>query len=432
MNMRNQQFLKLGNWPMFFGMIFFTGMMAVGYYYNLTFVQFGLLDLGTRVIGMSEQQVATDMAVLALITSIVAISFGLLMMKRGWSEQFLTKLRMAFGVVLVQTLLTVVAPMVSNEAGFLAWVVVAATGMGVGVPVTFGMTVDLVPVRYRGLVAASITAGAYFPAAVLSATWTIEQFSANLIWVMVAGIIPLGGLAFGDFDLVERLAEQHARPGFGRGRFVGIDDAGHPRVKSSLVLLVVLMFGIFFIDSLGFLRLADTPFFFETAWQSPDLFPRLNIGITHVLAALVAGVLYGALGERELFLWIFGIFALVHLMYTSMARQVGVGEPTLATPILYSIAVSLYTVVNFAIWADVSTPRTISRNTAIGVAMSGFTATFISTALALQMQLAGVPLETHLRIVDALAMLFFLLVLILIFFGPVFRGRKKDRSLKDG
>jgi hypothetical protein len=147
-----------------------------------------------------------------------------------------------------------------------------------------------------------------------------------------------------------------------------------------------------------------------------------------VLAALIAGVLYAALNEKELFLWIFGIFGLVHLMYTGMARDFPIGEPTLAAPILYSIAVSLYTVVNFAIWADVSTPQTISRNTALGVAMSGFTATFLSTALALRLRLAGVSLETHLRIVDALAMLFFLLVLILIFFAPVSRMEKKDRG----
>jgi len=420
--------LKAGNWPLLFGIVFFTGMMAVGYYYNLTFVQFGLLDLGTRVIGMSEQRVATAMAVLAVITSIVAITFGLYMMRRGWSEQFKMKLRLAFGVVLIQTALTWIAPDVRSEAGFLTWVVIAAIAMGIGVPVTFGMTVDLVPVRYRGHAGALITAGAYFPAAVLSATRTIEQFSAGLIWVMLAGMLSLGALAFADLDFVSRLARQHRHAEFGRGRFVRIGTEGKPNVRGSLILLVILIFGIFFIDSLGFLRLAETPFFFETAWQSPELTPRLNIGITHVLAALIAGVLYAALNEKELFLWIFGIFGLVHLMYSGMARNFPIGEPTLAAPILYSIAVSLYTVVNFAIWADISTPQTISRNTAVGVAMSGFTATFLSTALALQLRLAGVSLETHLRIVDALAMLFFLMVFILIFFAPVARRRNKDRE----
>lgn len=419
--------VKTINLPRLFGALFFAGMMATGYYYNLTFVQFGLLDLGTRVIGMSERRVAADMALLALVTSLVAITFGLLMVKTGWGKQFIIKLRFAFGVVLVQMILTWAAPSVRSEGGFLVWVIVAAVAMGIGVPVTFGMSVDLVPVRYRGYVGALITAGAYFPAAVVSATWTIEKFSSGLVWIMFGGLVSLGILAFGNLSFVEQLANQHTQAEFGRGRFVRIDSDGNARVQRSLLLLVVLMFAIFFIDSLGFLRLAETPFFFETAWQSPALTPRLNIGIAHVLAAFVAGVLYAALNEKELFLWIFGIFALVHLMYAGMARNISVGEPTLAAPILYAIAVSLYTVVDFAIWADVSTPGNISRNTAVGVALSGFTATFISTALALQLRLAGVSFEEHLRIVDSLAMLFFLLVLIPIFFSPVGRHGSQHR-----
>lgn len=316
--------VKTINWPRLFGVFFFAGMMATGYYYNLTFVQFGLLDLGTRVIGMSEQRVAADMAVLALITSVVAITFGLLMMKAGWSKQFITKLRLAFGVVMIQMVLTWAAPRVGSEGGFLIGVVVTAVGMGIGVPVTFGMSLDLVPVRYRGYVGALITAGAYFPAAVLSATWTIEQFSSGLIWIMLGGLIPLGALAFGDIDFIKQLANQHTQAEFGRGRFVRIDSDGNPKVQRSLLLLVVLMFGIFFIDSLGFLRLAEIPFFFETAWQSPALMPRLNIGVAHVLAAFIAGVLYAALNEKELFLWIFGIFAtILSILYTWIYNNTG-------------------------------------------------------------------------------------------------------------
>ena len=54
------------------------------------------------------------------------------------------------------------------------------------------------------------------------------------------------------------------------------------------------------------------------------------------------------------------------------------------------------------------------------------TATFISTALALQMRQGGLSLETHFRIVDSLAILFFLLVTLLIFFSPV--GRKAAKK----
>jgi hypothetical protein len=68
---------------------------------------------------------------------------------------------------------------------------------------------------------------------------------------------------------------------------------------------------------------------------------------------MIAGVLYSSLGARNLFLWIFGIFALVHLMYSFQVR-VTPGSTTLVAPFLYAIAVSLYTVVNFAIWPDIS------------------------------------------------------------------------------
>ena len=410
--------------PAAFGFLFFVGMMATGYYYNLTFVQFGLLDLGTRLVGMESRQVAMNIAYLALITSVVAILFGLQMMKSGWSRDMRAKLRLAFGVVLVQTVLTGLAPHIRSQPAFLAWIVIASLALGVGVPATFGLTVDFVPVRYRGLAGALITAGAYFPAAVLTPDWTVEQFSGMILGLMLAGTAGLGVLAFTRLEFVDRLAEQHRQPGFGRGRFVRVDRDGKVFIRRSLLVLLALMFGIYFIDSLGFLRLAETPFFFETAWKSPEMGPRMAIGAVHVLAALVGGVLYGALPEKELFLWIFGIFALVHLMYTFIARSALLGEPPLAMPILYAVAVSLYTVVNFAIWADISTPETISRNSAVGVALSGWTATFLSTALALWMEQDGVSLELHLRIVDALAMLFFLGVILLIFFAPVGRARK--------
>lgn len=49
-----------------FGVGLFVGMMAAGYYYNLTFVQIGLEDFGTRILGLSASSVARDMALLAL------------------------------------------------------------------------------------------------------------------------------------------------------------------------------------------------------------------------------------------------------------------------------------------------------------------------------------------------------------------------------
>ena len=48
------RYIKERDWPVVFGYAFFTGMVATGYY-NVTFVQLGLFDLSTRLLGMSEQ-----------------------------------------------------------------------------------------------------------------------------------------------------------------------------------------------------------------------------------------------------------------------------------------------------------------------------------------------------------------------------------------
>ncbi|MGB3632575.1 MAG: hypothetical protein WA982_00890, partial [Rubrobacteraceae bacterium] len=209
------RYLQERNWTTLSGYFLFVGMMAAGYYYNLTFVQLGLFDLGERLIGMNERELARSMAYLALITCATALVFGWVMLKRGWGQRFVVKLRVAFAVVLVQTLLTVVAQYIRTEQAFLVWIFAAAIVLGVGVPATFGMTVDLIPVRDRGYVAAIITSAAYFFAAVLSLEWRIETFTSQLLLLMPLGVVGLGVSAFGKFGFIERLAQQHVLPEFG-------------------------------------------------------------------------------------------------------------------------------------------------------------------------------------------------------------------------
>ncbi|MCZ7574691.1 MAG: hypothetical protein M5U01_39580 [Ardenticatenaceae bacterium] len=421
---------KQRQWPVLFGYGLFIGMMATGYYYNVTFVQLGLVDLGTRLVGLSEQRLAMNMALLALLTCLVALLFGLLMQKRGWSQQLITKLRLALVVVLVQTILTAVAPFIRQELSFLAWIAIASGALGVGVPVTFSLTVDLIPTRDRGYVAAGITAAAYFAAAAAPPIWTIERLSAQVLGVMFLGTATLGILTFKQFPFLDELARQHTRPEFGRGRFVRVDADGRTSVDRTLPGLIVVMFGIYFVDSLGFLRVIDTPVYVARSWQSPEAGAHLFIAGAHVLAALIAGVLYSGLDRKTLFLWIFGIFALVHLSYIFHTRLMPDRYDTLGTPLLYATAVSLYTVVNFAIWADISTPQTISLNAALGVALSAWTATFISTGLALQWQTNNMPVGRHFSVVASLAMLFFLTTLAVVFFMTGGSGGREPKSIR--
>ena len=394
------------------GTLLFVGMMALGYYYNVTFVQIGLTDLGRRRLGLSGDEVAGAMAVLALMTSLVAVVAGVWLRRSGRARDLIFKLRLASLVVVLQTILTALTPLVQGPPAYLAWIVSGSLALGIGVPATFGLATDLVRVRQRGLVAAAITALAYFAAPLGTGDWTIEHFTTQMLVVMVPGALAALALAWGGWPLVRVWAGQHARREYGLGRYVALAPDGRVAPNARLLLALALMFGVFFVDSLGFLRLLETPVYMANAWHAAELGPRLAIAVAHVIAAAIGGVLYTSLGERHLITWVFGLFALVHLMYGLDARLGGSGE-TLMTPLLYAVAVSLYTVVTFALWADLSTPDTITVNAALGVALSAWTATFLSTALALRWEAAGVPLEAHLASVEAIALLGFAGLLLL-------------------
>jgi hypothetical protein len=59
-------------WATLFGYALFVAVLAAGYYYNLTFVQLGLIDLGTRLVDLSRVRVSVWMGVLALVAFLTA------------------------------------------------------------------------------------------------------------------------------------------------------------------------------------------------------------------------------------------------------------------------------------------------------------------------------------------------------------------------
>jgi MFS family permease len=409
--MQLSQYLRARHWQPLAGYLLFVTLMVAGYYYNITFVQLGLIDLGTRLIGMSETAVSLWMAGLALCTLVAAIVTGVTMDRRGWSTDLRTKLRLLFGVVCLQFVLTLVAPAIQSVPAFGAWILLASVGLGVGFPVSFSLAIDLVPVEDRGYVAAAITAIAYFAANAYPLEWSIHVFSNLMVVAMVPGLIILAILVSGRVALVEELlselSEQHRE--FGSGRFCRPKPI---QTKSfAFAVPVILMFGVFFIDSLGFLRIIDTPALLLSSWQSPDHSTRLLIAAAHVVGAVMAGVIYTNFDLHRVFLWTFTLFALTHVLYTSDLR-LAAAFPTLAgdavsplNPMLYAVAVSFYTTLNFALWPDLSTAATVGHHSAIGIGVAGWLATFLSTALALYLQAAELTLLSHLNVVQALSLL---------------------------
>ena len=381
------------------GYLFYVAVLAAGYYYNLTFVQLGIIDLGTRLVGLSSSRVSAVMAGFAVAALVAAVMAGRVIDRRGWSRDLRVKLRILFFVVAVQTLLTVTAPLVGSATQLTVWVLFCSVTLGVGMPVTFSLMVDLIPVRHRGAGAAVVAGLAFAAAAVYPLEWRLEEFAPVMTVLMAPAVLILGVVAYRRFRFVDMLATQHER--FGIGRFAPVRTA-----SSAFWLPVALMFSVVFIDSLGFLRIIDTPVYIHASWQSPEVGVRGFIAVSHVLGAAMAGVLYTVFGRRWLFVWILGLFAFTHLLYTfHLATALSGVDPPLLLPFFYVLAVSFYTTLNFALWPDLSTPRNIGLHAGLGVGIAGWLASFLSTSLALYSKGAGISLLEHLRYVNALALL---------------------------
>jgi MFS family permease len=356
------------------------------------------------VVGLSRFEVSVGMAALALVAFAVAIATGVALDRTGVGTDLHGKLRLLWVVVVVQLALTATAPFLGSGVAFGGWILVCAASLGVGMPTTFSLVIDFVPVGDRGVVAGAATAGAYFLANVYPTQWRIESFSVIMSGAMLPAVVILGVLAFRRFDLIAALADNHERDDFGVGRFCRPTPV---RTWSfGFWAFVLLMFGVFFVDSLGFLRIIETPAYIYTSWQSPDFGVHLLIGGVHVLTAAMAAVLYVNFGRRWLFVLVFGLFGFTHLMYVFDARA-SLGNAPLLMPLFYAGTVSFYTVLNFAIWPDMATRETIGRHSAIGVGLAGFLATFLSTAVVLFLDSIELPLASHLNVVDALALLLF-------------------------
>ncbi|HEX6256020.1 MAG TPA: hypothetical protein VFZ70_09435 [Euzebyales bacterium] len=409
-------------WVPVAGYVGYIALLTAGYYYNLTFVQLGLIDLGSNRLGMPAHSVSHVMAVLALVALAAAIVAGVLMDRRGWSSDLRTKLRLLTVVIAVQLTLTTAAPLLATPAWFVAWVVVCATAIGVGMPVTFSLMADLIPVRDRGFAAALPAGLAFFVASLYPQQWQVEQFSAVMATAMAPAVLVLAVLAFRPSRLVDQLAQQD----FGPGRFTV--PPAPTATTPAFAVAVAAMFAAFFIDSLGFLRIIDTPAYISTSWQSPDLGVRLFIAVTHVVGAAMAGVLYTTFHWRWLLVWVYGLFGFTHLLYTFHVSTAADAVPPLVLPGMYVLAVAFYTTLNFALWPDLSTRDTIGTRCAVGVGVAGWLASFLSTSLALASGATGITLLTHLRYVDALALLLLTVVPVLFYADRVWTLARQEPS----
>ena len=379
-------------------------VLTAAYYYNLTFVQLGLTDIGTERVGLSPGELAAAMGTLAIATLSVTLVAGSLLDRLGPAVGVRFKFRVLFGVVAAQIAATHAVGAVDSLAGFVAWILAASVLLGTAIPFAFGLLSDLVAPGKRGYAAGTVTALAFSLAAVFPFRWTAERFAPAAIAVLVpAGLVlcvlSVPGARPG------RLAHR-TRGDAAPGERETTDPGVAPRLGLSAPAVfagVVLLFGAFFVDSLGFVRIIEAPRFVDAAWQSPDAGTRGVIASVHVLGGLAAGVAYAKADHRWLFVAAFALFAATQSLYAYDAAVGGPAALPVVLSLVYVLAVSCYTTVAFALWPDLATPGAVGRYTAVGIGVGGWLATFASTAVALAAERSQLPLGRHLLAVAAVS-----------------------------
>ena len=379
-------------------------VLSAAYYYNLTLVQLGVIRVGTERLGVRMETIAAAMGLLAAVTLVMTLTTGYLIDRKSWGTATLGKCRVLFAIVVLQMVVTYLLTAVSSLPGFLLWIVGCSVLLGVAIPFAFSLMLDLIAPSERGYAAGAVVGCAFFLAALFPYRWTAGQFVPAAVIALLPAALVLGVVSVG-------LPVEKLTPRAEGGEHGGLDGAESASVRSRVGMApllggVVLLFGAFFVDSLGFVRIIETPSLVERSWQSRDLGVRVAIGLTHLAGGLAVGVLYMKGRYLRILGATFALFALTQGLYV-YDIVVG-GPPVIGTiaPLLYVLAVSGYTTVAFALWPDVATPETIGRYTAVGIGIGAWAATFGSTALAFLSEQAQVGTGYHLAAVGVLAVVF--------------------------
>jgi len=379
----------------------YVSILTAAYYYNISFIQLGVTGAGEDRLGLSIELVAVAMGLLAVTTLVTTLVSGYLMDRFGWGNSMQVKFRLLFGVLFLQTGVTYAFGWVSSFPQFLGWVLACSVLLGTAIPFAFSLLLDLVAPGERGYAAGAVAACSFALATLVPFEWAAGNFTLPAVVVLAPVAALLGVLSFAPGIL----GRAESRRGDGSG---GQARTGQGvRIPATPVAVgLALLFGAFFVDSLGFVRIIETSALVDAAWRSSDYGVRVTLSATHVVGGLAAGFLYARARYLWLFAATFALFAAAQLLF---ALQVLLDAPSIlrtTVPLVYVLAVSCYTTVTFALWPDLATPETVGRYTAVGVGIGGWLATFTSTALALLSERLELAIEHHLLGVGIISLLF--------------------------
>lgn len=401
------------------GVLFLISILSFGYYFSITFVQLGIEEYLRAVLHLDGRATAYSMALLAVVTSVVSVSFGYFMYKSRYINTLYSKLVVLNILILQQAILVWSVQSIDTYLFFLLWVLVLSIGLGMGIPLTYSLFSYLAPRNLRGVIAGVATALTYSIAAGIPVIWSMETFVQQLKILLLASSVGFALFLWIRPSLIQIWEKQSKEISFSQGKFLANSTKRELRINQ--ILIFIFLGSIFFIDSLGFLKLIDTPSILSQTWQSPLLSTHVTIALAHIFGAFVGSLLYSTLPIEKLLLWILGIFIIVHLSF-SLAAHANVGfEGALSSPFLYAFAVSLYTVINFAVWPDLSDKKNIAIVAALGVSLSGWLSTFLATSLSFIWKERQYTFFEYINMVDTIAISFFLFGMCVLYIQPLLR-----------
>nr|MDO8111715.1 hypothetical protein [Candidatus Sigynarchaeota archaeon] len=350
----------------YIGQFLVISLMIGAYVYNIGFIQLGIPNLGKIKLGIDPNIMGFYMALLAIITASIAVIWGYHLNKKNLSV--LKKIDLTLVATFLQLLLTIWAGLMMDPWQLPEWIVLTSVVLGLAIPVSFSLMFDVIPRKNRGLVAGLIAGLAFFLANTSPFPWTIDGFVQESLVSMIPGLLVFALIRL--FGKMPSCFPKHTDIEAHEGRF-----ASH-----NIILVLVLMFTIFFVDSLGFLRIIAEPAIYNQTWHS-SIETRGILAVVHLITGIGAGFLYARKNE-----WTTGILALLLLMIADafflLETSLMPSTTILLIASVYCSAVSTYTAINFAIWADISNKDNAVKNAALGIGIGGWLSTFLSTMVA--------------------------------------------------
>ncbi len=400
-----------------FPYFFVCALLFSGYQIGFKFIQLGIPDLALRVVGMEERIVNISMGFMAVASCITALIASIILDK--WAPKPKTRFLMTLILAGGQAGLITLSLLITTEIQFLIWLGLFSGLLGVIFPLVMSYVFLFVKSEDRGPIAGIITAFAYLFGNLSPNPWTIQGTLLDAIISSGPVMICIAYLIF-NMDLVEKFEPADNEIHLFHGRYALNSESQNSNANEhkflaplspghSFALILLLMFGVYFIDSFGFLRVIHQNELMQYTWHGPYSI-KVLLGLVHFATAILMGLLYKKFGYRVVFLSSFVLFFIADLLFSFYP----VGSLLIFTALIYCSTVSFYTVNSFALFADCSTKKDMYKRAGIGIGVGGWLSSFLSTMVTVELfeMTSGVEgFKLHLLITSLIALAFLLFTL---------------------